>query len=163
MCFALSATGLTLGGSSSTLSAFADASWGEGKLAGNAKAGDGIDIEQPTHAQKLMMGSRSRSMSGHLLTLGNSVITWASNTQQKISLSSCESEYHTLLECAKQVLWCRRILDEMGLTQGCTKICEDNQPTIMLIRGAVTTAAQNTCKWSTTSLDSTPKPAPSTR
>ena len=54
-----------------------------------------------------------KSTSGTLFFLGSSVITWASQKQKIVALSSCEAEYVAASAAACQGLWLSRLLAEM--------------------------------------------------
>ncbi|GBE80640.1 hypothetical protein SCP_0303570 [Sparassis crispa] len=61
-----------------------------------------------------------RSVSAYVFQLGNSSIAWSSKRQMTIASLSTESEYMALSYGAKQALWYRRFLTEIGLTLGGT-------------------------------------------
>jgi hypothetical protein len=56
-----------------------------------------------------------RSTSGILHKLGDSSIFWTSKLQPTVSLSSTEAEYHVLTDAAKDILYFKRLLSELGL------------------------------------------------
>ena len=91
-----------------SLSACADADW----------AGD-ID------------GRNSRT--GYTISIGNSVIAWSSKLQTSVAQSSIEAEYVALTECARTVIWCRTLLEEMGFPQHKPSvIAQDNRNTMTI-------------------------------
>jgi len=101
---------LTLGGSSGgvTLSAYSDADWGG-------------DIDD------------RRSRTGYVILLNNSPIIWSSKLQTSTSLSSTEAEYVALSLTSRDVLWCRKLLKELGhAQQEATSIFEDNDSCIKI-------------------------------
>jgi hypothetical protein len=50
---------------------------------------------------------------------------------KKVSLSSAEAELHALVEAAKEVIWFRAFLEELGYKQeGATPVYEDNSAVI---------------------------------
>ena len=55
------------------------------------------------------------STSGYIITINGGPISWKSQKQTVIALSSAESEYIAMSSCAKQVTWLRRILWEIGV------------------------------------------------
>ena len=100
--------GLRLGGSHITLKAFADA-----------------DFAADTESR--------RSISGYVLFLGAGPISWTSRKQQLVTLSTVESEYVSLSEAAREVIWLRGLLSELGFVQdGPTTIFQDNRGTIAM-------------------------------
>ena len=46
-----------------------------------------------------------RSVSGHLVTIGKSPVSWGSKRQHTVAMSSCESEYMAMSEAAKSGLY----------------------------------------------------------
>ncbi len=63
------------------------------------------------------MGSGRKSISGFLIMLGKSPLSWSSKQQVVVALSSCEAEYLATTHCAKDVLWFRNFLFELGYPQ----------------------------------------------
>jgi hypothetical protein len=77
------------------------------------------------------MGDERKSISGYLITLGKSPLSWSSKQQAVIALSSCEAEYLASTHCAREVLWFRNIFAELGFPQvDPTTIFCDNQGTV---------------------------------
>lgn len=63
--------------------------------------------------------------------LGYSVVCWKSRKQNCVVLSTCEAEYIALTEVCKEVIWIRRILEELDTEiELPTVIHEDNQGTL---------------------------------
>ena len=56
-----------------------------------------------------------RSVSGYVFLLGDSAISWNSKMQTTVAASSTEAEYMSLSHAARQGLWMRRFLVEIGL------------------------------------------------
>jgi len=70
---------------------------------------------------------KRRSRTGFVIRLNDSPVTWMSKLQTSIALSSTESEYVALSLCARDIIWCRYLLEQMGFTQRQpTTIYEDN-------------------------------------
>ena len=104
---------LTLGGNedSITLNAFSDSDW----------AGD-LD--------------KRRSRTGYVVRINNSPIIWSSKLQVSVALSSAEAEYVALAATARDVLFCRNMLEELGFAQNkATTIYEDNNSCIAIAEG----------------------------
>jgi hypothetical protein len=59
---------------------------------------------------------RRKSTSGIVFFLGNNVITWCSQKQRVVSLSSCESEYIAAASAACQGVWLSRLLGDLMCT-----------------------------------------------
>ncbi len=76
---------------------------------------------------------KRRSTSGHVLFSADGPISWLSQKQPVVALSTAEAEYVALCEATKKVVWMRRVLADLGLEQKePTMIWEDNQAAIAL-------------------------------
>ena len=63
--------------------------------------------------------------------LGDSPLSWSSKQQVIIALSSCEAEYLSTTQCAKDILWFQNLFDVLGFPQiSATILLCDNQGTI---------------------------------
>ncbi|XP_058444545.1 uncharacterized protein LOC131426110 [Malaya genurostris] len=95
--------------SSLVLHGFSDADW----------SGDVSDIKSNT---------------GYIFKLGEAAISWASRKQACVSLSSMEAEYTALSEACKELIWIRRLLNDLKCTQvGATVMFEDNMSCINFV------------------------------
>ena len=56
-----------------------------------------------------------RSVSGYVFMLGESAISWSAKKQPTVAASSTEAEYMSVSHTARQGLWIRRLLIELGL------------------------------------------------
>jgi hypothetical protein len=74
----------------------------------------------------------SRSISGYCFMLSGSLISWYSHTQSVVALSTAEAEYMAITEAAKEAIWLKLLLKELGHEQGTISILEDNQATIKI-------------------------------
>lgn len=54
--------------------------------------------------------STRRSTTGYTITLGGSTICWRTRRQRSVALSTTEAEYMSISDCAKHVVWFRRLL-----------------------------------------------------
>ena len=74
-----------------------------------------------------------RSTTGFMLFHGDNLISWATYTQPSIARSTAEAEYCAMSDCAQEVVWMRRLFEELGneLLEP-TKMFEDNQGCIAL-------------------------------
>lgn len=51
-----------------------------------------------------------RSTTGYTITVGGSTVCWRSRRQKSVALSTTEAEYMAIGDCAKHLLWFRRLL-----------------------------------------------------
>ena len=54
-----------------------------------------------------------RAYSGYVFLVDGGAISWSSNRQGPIALSTCESEYMALTHAAKELIWLRYLLAEL--------------------------------------------------
>ncbi|XP_048622596.1 secreted RxLR effector protein 161-like [Brassica napus] len=79
-----------------------------------------------------------RSTSGHAFYYGSSLITWTSQNQQTVALSSCEAEFMAATEAAKQAIWIKELLSEILSKEGeNVKLRIDNKSAIALSKNPV--------------------------
>ncbi|CAI7805491.1 unnamed protein product [Closterium sp. NIES-53] len=57
------------------------------------------------------------SIGGYVCLFGGGAVSWLSKKQNEVGLSSCETEYMSLHHGAKEVVWLRRLLEEIGVCQ----------------------------------------------
>ncbi|CAM8951267.1 unnamed protein product [Rhodiola kirilowii] len=79
-----------------------------------------------------------KSTTGVFFKLGQSMITWQSQKQKVVALSSCEAEYITATTAACQAIWLARLLSELLKTEPkCVTLKVDNKSTISLCKNPV--------------------------
>ena len=79
-----------------------------------------------------------RSMTGHLFCLGDTPVTWCSQKQDVVALSSCEAEFMVATEAAKQAIWLQDLMSEItGRKVERTLIRVDNKSAIALAKNPV--------------------------
>jgi hypothetical protein len=79
-----------------------------------------------------------RSTGGMVFYLNENLITWCSQKQKTISLSSCESEFMAATAAAKQALWLRNLISEITKEEPKTvTLYVDNNSAIALMKNPV--------------------------
>ena len=79
--------------------------------------------------------STRRSTSGYVFQLAGAPVSWFSQRQSMVVLSTTESEYVAAAEAAKESVWINRLLSEIGYRCALgTKLFIDNQSAIRLIK-----------------------------
>lgn len=58
-----------------------------------------------------------KSTSGNCFSLGSGVTAWSSKKQETIALSPMKAEYITDAKASAQVLWIRKVLEDIGEMQ----------------------------------------------
>jgi hypothetical protein len=79
-----------------------------------------------------------KSTSGSVFLLGSCLVTWASQKQRVVALSSCEAEYIASANAACQGIWLSRLLGELlGIQTPKVKLLVDNKSAIALSKNPV--------------------------
>ncbi|KAG7547574.1 Zinc finger CCHC-type superfamily [Arabidopsis suecica] len=79
-----------------------------------------------------------RSTTGHIFYLNDCPITWCSQKQDTVALSSCEAEFMAATEAAKQAIWLQELLEEVTAKPcGKVPIFIDNKSAIALTKNPV--------------------------
>ncbi|KXJ69469.1 hypothetical protein RP20_CCG026912 [Aedes albopictus] len=75
-----------------------------------------------------------KSKSGHLIMFGGGVIQWSSRKQSCVALSSTEAELVALAEGCQELIWTKRLLEDVGVSSSDPVVVyEDNQSCIKLV------------------------------
>lgn len=79
-----------------------------------------------------------KSTGGMVFYLNESLVTWVSQKQRCVALSSCEAEFMAASAAACQAIWLRNVLKELtGEQVGPVLICIDNKSAIDLAKNSV--------------------------
>eukprot|EP00253_Pinus_taeda_P021756 PITA_21756 len=68
-----------------------------------------------------------RSTSGYVFNLFGRVVSWMSNKQSAVALSTIEAEYMAATHASKEAVWLQRLCSSMGLVQGAIRIDYDSK------------------------------------
>ncbi|KAG9220206.1 hypothetical protein CCMSSC00406_0010205 [Pleurotus cornucopiae] len=73
------------------------------------------------------------SILGYAFFIGHGAISWSSKKQPLVTLSSCESEYVALTHASKELLWLRKLVEEIfaPLKSLTTLYCDDQGAIIL--------------------------------
>ena len=90
-----------------------------------------------------------KNTTGFVFTLGGTAISWASNLQMIVTLSTTEAEYVAATEAGKEMIWLHGFLDELGKKQEMDILHSDSivqsfLPKIRLFIQSRSTYRQNT-------------------
>lgn len=78
-----------------------------------------------------------KSNTGYIFLMNGGPVTWSSRKQNTVALSTTESEYMAASEAAKEILWLRQFLYDIGEPQSSITLNVDNQSAIKLINNPV--------------------------
>jgi hypothetical protein len=77
-----------------------------------------------------------KSTSGYLITYSGGAVSWQSRLQKCVALSTTEAEYIAITEAAKELLWMKKFLQELGLQQEKYVLYCDSQSAIHLSKNS---------------------------
>ena len=107
--------------------------YGDGEAGLTAHIFDPDSLKAYSDANWGPSGDNRKSTSGTLIFANRNLIFWRSITQKSVALSSCESEYYALSECARELQFYRQLVNEICEVTGIpqiikhpSKIYEDN-------------------------------------
>ncbi|CAI7904343.1 unnamed protein product [Closterium sp. NIES-54] len=90
-----------------------------------------------TYASFNSVKADGTSIGGYVCLFGGGAVSWCSKKQNEVGLSSCETEYMALHHGAKEVVWLRRLLEEIGVClKEPTVIFCDNESAVKLAKNA---------------------------
>ena len=76
-----------------------------------------------------------RSTTGYAFNFANGLVTWSSQRQKMVTLSTTESEYVAAATAAKENIWIRNLLKDLGAScEKTTALYVDNQSAIKLAK-----------------------------
>uniref|UniRef100_A0A2N9GSE2 CCHC-type domain-containing protein n=1 Tax=Fagus sylvatica TaxID=28930 RepID=A0A2N9GSE2_FAGSY len=78
-----------------------------------------------------------RSTTSYVFTLSGGPICWKSTLQSIVAMSTTEAEYMAVAEAAKEALWLKGLVKELGLNQGGVQKYCDSQSAIYLAKNQV--------------------------
>ena len=77
----------------------------------------------------------ARSVTGYVMTVNSTAVSWKSQRQKTVAMSSTEAEYMALFAATQEVIWLRRLLKEVKIEKlKPTIVFQDNKSTIMLAK-----------------------------
>ncbi|CAG7724410.1 unnamed protein product, partial [Allacma fusca] len=101
----------------------------------NYKSGGDMELKTYTDSDYAGCKISRKSTSGMLVFLNNALISWTSQKQPCVALSSTEAEYIAVSSGARESVWLRSLIEELGYPQTQpTRILVDNQSAIKLVK-----------------------------
>lgn len=99
---------------------------GDGKLVGYSDSSHGMDLDD------------RKGTTGTVFYFSGSPVTWSSQKQRTVALSSCEAEFMAATSAACQALWLRSLLKDLtGWEIQSVKLLVDNKSAIALMKNPV--------------------------
>ena len=78
----------------------------------------------------------SKSTTGYVFTLGGAAVSWVSQLQKVVALSTTEAEYIAITEAAKEIIWLQSYLRELHMEQPISPLWSDSQSAVHLAKNA---------------------------
>lgn len=78
-----------------------------------------------------------KSTTGYIFKMNGGPITWSSQKQKTIALSTTEAEFVAACESAKEILWLQQLMSELSENVECVTLYVDNQSANKLINNPV--------------------------
>nr|KYP47130.1 Retrovirus-related Pol polyprotein from transposon TNT 1-94 [Cajanus cajan] len=75
-----------------------------------------------------------KSITGYAFTLRNCLVSWKATLQPSVALSTTEAEYMALTEAAKEGIWLKELVTDLGIIQECALIFCDSLSAICLAK-----------------------------
>ncbi|KAL5839560.1 hypothetical protein ACOSQ4_012168 [Xanthoceras sorbifolium] len=75
-----------------------------------------------------------KSTTGYVYTLGGTAVSWVSQLQKIVALSTTEAEYVAVTEASKEMVWLQNFLEELGKKQEDNVLYCDSQSAIHLAK-----------------------------
>uniref|UniRef100_A0A1J3IYK5 Retrovirus-related Pol polyprotein from transposon TNT 1-94 n=1 Tax=Noccaea caerulescens TaxID=107243 RepID=A0A1J3IYK5_NOCCA len=80
---------------------------------------------------------RRRSVTGFIFQVWGNTVSWRSNLQSVVALSTTEAEYMALSIAVKEAIWLKGLCSELGFDAGAVKIHCDSQSALALAKNSV--------------------------
>jgi hypothetical protein len=74
-----------------------------------------------------------RSTTGYTVSAAGSAVSWSSRLQPTVAVSTAEAEFIAAAAVAKEALWMRLLMADLGHAQACVPIGCDNQAALALL------------------------------
>lgn len=97
-----------------------------------------LQIEAFTDADWAGNQINRRSTAGYFTFVGGNLVTWRSKKQKVVALSSAEAEFRGIVKGITEILWLRKLMDEIGFPlKTPTKLFCDNEAAISISENPV--------------------------
>ncbi|GJT67523.1 retrotransposon protein, putative, ty1-copia subclass, partial [Tanacetum coccineum] len=99
--------------------------------------GNHVDVTGFVDSDYAKDPDKGRSITGYAFLVQGCVVSWKETLQHVVALSTTEAEYMALTKAAKEAIWLRGLLEELGVELNTVAVNYDNQGAIHLSRNHV--------------------------
>jgi hypothetical protein len=78
-----------------------------------------------------------KSTTGYVFTLGGGAISWASKRQPTVAASTTETEYMAASSAAREALWLRKLVTDLGQPLAVVPVSCDNRGALSLLHNPI--------------------------
>ena len=111
------------------------------------KGADHLSLQGYSDSDWAACPTSRRSVTGYIILLGSSPISWKSKKQGTVSRSSSEAEYRAMAQAASEITWLVRLLEELGVSNLTpVKLNCDNQSALHIAKNSVFMKGPNTLR-----------------
>ena len=71
-----------------------------------------------------------KSVTGYIIKLAEGAVSWVSQKQKTVALSSTEAEYMCISDTSQQIIWIQSLFKEINFDIESISLCGDNQGAI---------------------------------
>lgn len=97
-------------------------------------SGGGLEVQGYVDADLAGDIDSRKSTTGFIYTLGGTAVSWGSNLQKTVSLSTTEAKYIAVSKAAKEMIWLQNFLEELGKKKQKGALHTDSQSAIFLAK-----------------------------
>ncbi|KAK6158246.1 hypothetical protein DH2020_005560 [Rehmannia glutinosa] len=102
-----------------------------------AKCKDGVKLKGYVDSNYANDRDNRKSTTSYVFTLCGSCVSWKSQLQHVVALSTTESEYIVVTEAFKEAIWLKGLISELGFLDGSVVVFSDSQSGIQLCKNPV--------------------------
>jgi hypothetical protein len=78
-----------------------------------------------------------KSTTGYVFTISGGAVSWSSKRQPTVATSTIEAEYMAASAAAREALWLKKLVGELGQPVAVVPVCCDNQGALSLLHNPV--------------------------
>ena len=102
-----------------------------------SKCDDGVDLCGFVDSNYANDKDKRKPTTSYVCTVCRSCISWKSQLQHIVALSTTESEYIAITEAMKEAIWLKGVLSELKFLKATPVVYSDSQSTIQLCKNHV--------------------------